>query len=169
MKMLGLLLITRAGVWLGWSAAFGLKRRAAALDAMEKLIVRISSEIRYTAAPVREMLLTASRADEFHSLRFLGNVESAWKGEGDFPRAWEHAVDEEGSQCGFTAQDEALLREFGKGLGTSDTEGQTTHCQLYGELFARQAEEARREAANKGKLYMMLGLAGGLGLSLLLL
>ena len=34
MKIVGLVLITLAGIWLGLSAASGLKRRAAALDAI---------------------------------------------------------------------------------------------------------------------------------------
>ena len=169
MKIVGLLLMTLAGVWLGLSGASGLNRRAAALDAMEKLIARIASQIRYTAAPVRELILSASRTAEFQMLRFLDSVDSAMEKEGEFPRLWIEAVTREGGKCDFTAGDEELLREFGKGLGVSDTEGQTAHCKLYGELFSRQAEAARRDAANKGKLYIMLGLAGGLGLSLLLL
>ena len=136
---------------------------------MEKLIVCIASEIRYTAAPVRELIFSASRAAEYRSLRFLEDMERALEAEGDFPRVWIRTVQREGGKCGFTAEDQALLQEFGKGLGTSDTEGQTAHCSLYGELFSRQAEDARREVANKGKLYIMLGLAGGLGLALLLL
>ena len=141
---------------------------------MEKLIVRIASEIRYTAAPVRELIFSASRAAEYRSLRFLEDMERALEAEGDFPRVWIRTVEREGGKCGFTAEDQALLQEFGKGLGTSDTpvsytQGQTAHCSLYGELFSRQAEDARREVANKGKLYIMLGLAGGLGLALLLL
>ena len=169
MKIVGLVLITLAGIWLGLSAASGLNRRAAALDAMEKLVARIASQIRYTAAPVGELMLSASRTAEFRPLRFLEAVGSAMETEGDFPRLWAEAVSREGGACRFATQDEELLREFGKGLGASDTEGQTAHCRLYGELFSRQAEAARREVANKGKLYIMLGLAGGLGLSLLLL
>ena len=65
MKIVGLVLITLAGIWLGLSAASGLNRRAAALDAMEKLVARIASQIRYTAAPVGELMLSASRTAEF--------------------------------------------------------------------------------------------------------
>ena len=133
------MLITLAGIWLGLSAASGLNRRAAALDAMEKLVARIASQIRYTAAPVGELMLSASRTAEFRPLRFLEAVGSAMETEGDFPRLWAEAVSREGGTCGFAAQDEELLREFGKGLGASDTEGQTAHCRLYGELFSRRA------------------------------
>lgn len=87
----------------------------------------------------------------------------------DFRAAWNGAVKEKGKESGLTGQDRELLAGFGEGLGRSDVEGQMANCDLYGGLLADRLEEARREAAAKQRLYLTLGVAGGLALALLLL
>lgn len=48
-------------------------------------------------------------------------------------------------------------------------EGQLTNCRLYAEQLGERLEEARRDAATKSRLYVTLGVTGGIGLALLLL
>ena len=169
MKLVGLALIAAAGVFLGVMASQNLRRRALALEQMEKLIVRLSTQIKYTAAPVQELLPAAMKSGEYEALRFLGPLREGLAQESDFPRLWEAAVAGRGGDCGFTLQDKALLCEFGRGLGVSDLEGTQSHCGLYRDLFHKQAEAARQDVSSKGRLYITLGIAGGLGLALLLL
>ena len=70
-KVIGLLLLVAAGAFLGFSAAAGLSRRAAALEKIQRLLIQLGSQIRYTAAPVGELLAAAASSPEFQSLPFL--------------------------------------------------------------------------------------------------
>lgn len=148
-------------------ASAGLSRRAAALEQSGRLVTRIASRIRYTAQPVGEILSEVS--GEFTGLRFLPELLRILQEGTDFPSAWRRALEVKGAECGLNGKDRELLRGYGEGLGKTDVEGQMEHCRLYETLIGEQLEEARREAAVKGRLYVTLGTAGGLGAALLLL
>lgn len=76
---------------------------------------------------------------------------------------------EEASQAaGFDAQDRRLLQDFGVGLGTTDISGQIAHCELYTDLFQARLKEARDKKEKKAKLYLLLGVFGGIAAALLI-
>lgn len=168
-KVIGLLLLVAAGAFLGFSAAAGLSRRAAALEKIQRLLIQLGSQIRYTAAPVGELLAAAAASPEFQSLPFLKAAAADLQIDGDFHTAWRQGVKEQGEASGLTAADRELLVHFGDGLGRTDVEGQLTNCRLYAEQLGERLEEARRDAATKSRLYVTLGVTGGIGLALLLL
>ena len=58
-KIIGLLLLVAAGTFLGYRAAAGLSRRADSLDKAQRLLAHLASRMRYTAAPVDELLAQA--------------------------------------------------------------------------------------------------------------
>lgn len=168
MKWIGLLMIALAGVWLGISASMHLNRRTKTLGQIEKMIVRMDAQIRYTATPVWELAAGVAGCDEFSQLSFLRELGMRQGGQQvDFPSAWSQCIGRHGKSADLTREDQELLIEFGKGLGTSDIEGQLNHCRLYQDLFVKQRALAEQEAAAKGKLYVTLGAAGGMGLALL--
>ena len=111
------------------------------------------------------MLAAAASSPEFQSLPFLKAAAADLQIDGDFHTAWRQGVKEQGEASGLTAADRELLVHFGDGLGRTDVEGQLTNCRLY----AERLEEARRDAATKSRLYVTLGVTGGIGLALLLL
>lgn len=106
---------------------------------------------------------------EFTGLRFLPQLLLTLQEGMDFPSAWRQALEEKGSECGLNGKDREILLGYGEGLGKTDVEGQMEHCRLYETLIGEQLEEARRDATVKGRLYVTLGTAGGLGMALLLL
>lgn len=168
MKWIGLLMIALAGVWLGVSASMHLNRRTKTLGQVEKMIVRMDAQIRYTATPVWELVSKAAACDEFSQLSFLKEVGVQQEAQRvDFSTAWGRCIERHGKGADLSREDQELLMEFGKGLGTSDIEGQLNHCRLYQDLFVKQRLLAEQEAAAKGKLYVTLGAAGGMGLALL--
>ena len=167
-KVIGLLLLVAAGAFLGFSAAAGLSRRAAALEKIQRLLIQLGSQIRYTAAPVGELLAAAASSPEFQSLPFLKAAAADLQIDGDF-HTWRQGVKEQGEASGLTAADRELLVHFGDGLGRTDVEGQLTNCRLYAEQLGERLGEARRDAATKSRLYVTLGVTGGIGLALLLL
>lgn len=62
-----------------------------------------------------------------------------------------------------------LLLEFGEGCGHTDLTGQQAHIEYYRTLLAAQEAESRRTWQEKGRVYRMLGSAGGVALMLLLI
>lgn len=149
-------------------ASAALNRRAASFEQMERLIDYIETRIRYLALPVGELLAGAAESGDFEALTFLNAVRSALSRGGTPAEAWSAGLRQRGGEDGFTPADRALLMEFGRGLGLSDTEGQRLHCETYRRFMGERREAARREAGIKGRLYRTLGLAGGACAALLL-
>ena len=69
----------------------------------------------------------------------------------------------------LSADDIALLNDFSKGLGTSDTASQLRHIQLYVKLLQEQLNKARDEVERKSKLYRILPLSAGIAVAVLLI
>lgn len=91
-------------------------------------------------------------------------------GNGENPdNAWKTAINLHCQENGFSRDDCEIIFDFGRGLGSSDTEGQLKHCETYRHLFKDRLKKARADAQTKGKLYITLGIAGGMGVALLML
>lgn len=145
-----------------------MSRRVAAFEQLERLLSFLETQIRYSAASIRDILVSAHRSGEYKALLFLEDVVQRLE-EGEKPDdVWETAIDNRGGACGFTAADCHLLADFGHQLGKSDIEGQLAHCETYRHLFDNRLEAAREEFQSKGKLYIVLGILSGLGIALLL-
>ena len=66
-------------------------------------------------------------------------------------------------------KDFELLSAFGRGLGTTDSEGQIINCERHSRLIGENIETAKKDAEVKGKLYSALGVIGGIFLVILFL
>lgn len=152
---------------MGLYAAMGLNRRAAALEEAGRLLAHLATRIRYTAAPIGELLCEV--AGHYRRLPFLREAGRLVDDGADFHSAWGQALRQKGEESGLTAADRELLLRFGEGLGRTDVEGQLAHCELYTGLLADKQAEAKAQTAAKGRLYVTLGVAGGLAAALLLL
>lgn len=134
------------------------------LQSFERLAAYTATHIRYTAAPVAEILTNAAREAEFEPIRpFLHRFSP----QEDWRAGFRDGVERELVGQGLTAADRALIIGWGEGLGSTDVTGQLEHCRQFGERLAAQAAGARQQAAVKGRLYTSLGVAGGLVATLL--
>lgn len=162
-----MVLIFLAGAIAGLAASATLSQRVTSFEQLERLISYLETQIRYSGAPIYEILQQSLKTD-LRKLNFL-KVSADLLAKGENPEiAWKTAV-KYCDENGFTAQDKELIFSFGKGLGSSDTEGQLNHCETYRQLFRDRLKNARIEAQSKGRLYVTLGLAGGMGAVLLML
>ncbi len=98
----------------------------------------------------------------------LLQVTAASLAQEPFDRAFAAGV-ESMTAAGLQPADRQLLLEFGRGCGRSGLSAQVAHIRTYRQLLAEQAQQAGREAATKGPVYQMLGLAAGVALAFLLL
>lgn len=167
MRAVGLLLLVAAGGGIGFLRAAALRRRAVALEAARRMVLWMTARLRYTAAPVGELVQQAATREEFRSLTLLMLAARGLQ-TAPFPLAWRQAVAESVKESGFTPEDADLLRQFGDGLGKTDLSGQQTHGELYAELFKEQQRQAARCARERGRAEWALWTAGAAMLALLL-
>lgn len=162
MKMLGLVLLVIAGGGIGCLQAASLHKRARSLKAAHSLVQWLMQQLRYTAAPIQNLLQEAAREPAFSSLAFLTDTTP-------FPGDWGKGVSKSAKVCAFTEEDAVLLCRFGEGLGKTDLEGQLAHGAQYARLLDEQQQKAAVIAREKGRMVCMLWAAGAAVLALLLI
>jgi stage III sporulation protein AB len=136
--------------------------RAEKLEAFLRFLSSARAEIRYSSMPVESILLTHGEGISFFSYLHGVTADGAWSD------AWNDAVTKHAKDEGFFPKDLELLKGFGAGFGSSDTEGQLAHFSLYENLAASALDEAKKERDRKSKLYLMLGIFGGTAAAILL-
>lgn len=153
-----MLLLILTGAFAGLQASLKLARRERELEAFFRFVQNAETEVLFSALPVSEVV-------ERHGgeLPFLRRCASLCAGGEDFSLAWERAIRE--TVRGNRGDADLFLR-FGEGFGATDAQGQEAHCRLTLGLTDQRLRDAREERRQKGRLYRMLGVLGGLAAAL---
>lgn len=159
LRLLGMLLLVLTGAFAGFQASLSLAKRERELELFFRFVQSAETEILFSALPVAEVV--GRHGGELPFLRRCARL--CQEGE-DFFLAWERAVRE--TQPVDRGDAELYLR-FGEGFGTTDAPGQAAHCRLTLGLTEQRLRDAREERRQKGRLYRMLGVLGGLAAALL--
>ncbi len=163
MKLLGILLICLTGMGCGVAAYMSLARRVSALDLLVRFSEQMAEQMRYTTAPLEELIKDLAKREEFAKEPLF----SGWRA-GDPRQALCTACRTEGDAWGLSSEDRRLFEEFVSQLGMSDLEGEITRCRRYARLFSERCTAAREELRHKGRLYITLGCCGGSALALVM-
>ncbi len=118
--------------------------------------------MQYTAPPIREWLEESANA--FAQLPFIAAVCHALQGS-DLQTAWERAILVSFPQ--LSAADTAPLRALGVQLGKSEAHTQQRCVQEAVAALEERRLQALSDAQKADKLYLTLGLSGGLAMALL--
>ena len=148
-----------AGTMAGYMESHRLTLRVEQLEKFLKFLSAAQTEIRFSALPVDQIVKRHG-----NGLPFLKACGACFENGMDFFTVWQDGVD----RSGMSDKDKDLLNGFGRGFGTSDTEGQISHCSLYYELTSLSLKEAKEEKDRKSKLYQMFGIFSGMAAALLL-
>lgn len=151
-----------AGFLAGYMESHKLTVRVEKLEAFLRFLSSSRAEIRYSSMPVESILKLHGEG-----ISFFSGLQGAG-GSGNWKEMWQQAVAEHAAGEGFSRKDIDLLNGFGTGFGSSDTESQVAHFKLYETLTATAVSEARAERDRKAKLYLMLGVFGGMAAAILL-
>ena len=148
---------------MGYTESHRLARRVDCLEAFLRFLSAAQTEIRFSGTPIRQII-------RLHGgeLSFLTACLQNCDAGANFSGAWRRSVEKEGKSEGFSLPDRKLLAAFGKEFGGSDTQGQLSLCELYTALFQGNLKTAKEEKNKKARLYLTLGIFGGLAASLLL-
>ena len=87
----------------------------------------------------------------------------------DFATAFSTSVERAYTAGLLTLIGRNLLLEFGEGCGKYDVTRQEEHIAHYCALLQEQERLLLREASSKGRVYRVMGMAGGTALALMLL
>lgn len=165
-KLLGITLIFAACCYLGEVSGRRLFRRRNFLCEMTVFTAALKSRIRFTGDEL-DLAVRESAAQPLVK-KYFGSINVV-SGEEDFSGIWGEMSAEAAAGCSLTVDDLNLLLGLGKGLGTTDTEGQMDHLSMYEEFFRQSYETAKEEAKTKGRLYRICGVCAGAAAALLLL
>ena len=122
----------------------------------------------YTARPMPELWRRLAQHECFATFSLVGEVTAALARE-PFVSAFAAAVKQAQEEGALLPSAGRLLLEFGEGCGRTDLVGQQAHVEYYRTLLSAEEEEARRLWQEKGRMYRVLGLTGGVALALLLM
>lgn len=167
-RLMGAALLTAGCAALGLAGVARLEGRvrdlgalAAGLDAMER-------ELGWRLAPLPDALETAGRAAGGGAARFFAQCAGAAREGGRaFQELWRDSL--EAAPLRLAEGDRALLRRLGQVLGRYDADSQRRAlAEAAAELRALRAEAAE-DRRRLGRVYGVLGVAGGLLLVILLI
>ena len=141
-----------------------LKRRSDSLERIARFCEQLAESIRYTAAPLEELLCFLASTAEFENFPLIQAVQTA----DDPRRSLLTSLARHAKELSLNLQDKQLFEEFIVDFGAADLAGEVRRCARYATLFRERYDAARETLRRKGRLYVTLGLCGGSMLSLLL-
>lgn len=146
-----------------------LRRRVDDLCRIERLLDALCDRLLYSAQPLAVLWQTLA-SDEVLSDHPLvqDTAEGLCKGE-HFYTAFSRAVDKASAQGALTAPEAALLTELGGTLGRSGLDQQVQLIRRCAERLKKERVAQEELATTRGRVYPMMGLAGGVSLALLLI
>jgi stage III sporulation protein AB len=151
---------------MGAVLAASLRRRPEELGRLAAAMDQLRTEIGYLATPLPDALahVAGTVAGPAREL-FAGAAAGLRRGEGlTAAEAWAAAVAAADAQSAWAAPDRQALLDLGAALGASGRQDQLQHlARCRDRLLALQAE-ARREADRSARVWLYLGVLGGLGL-----
>ncbi len=159
MKTVGMLFVCLAGLGCGLHGKMRLHRRTVFLDRVSRWLIWSAEQIRYTAAPLSDVLRAAESSAEFSELPFL---------RGDTRGAVCELIRQHRTAMALTEEDARILCECVDGWGTADLDGEVSRLRRYGAVIEERCTAAREDAARRGRLFVTLGVCGGGAAALLL-
>lgn len=168
MRYVGIMLVALAGSGLGLYHSRRLYRRVDWLRRMEALLDAMAGRLSYTAEPMAQLWHRLYESEAFGSFSLVQDTVAGMEHE-PFAAAFAAATERAVRLAALLPEDRCLLEEFGVGCGHSGLTEQLTHIRAARERFSRAREQAEARAAARGQVYQMMGVAGGVGLALLLL
>lgn len=173
-KILGMVFVAAAAVFIGNCMIFGYKKRIKELEALKKSMVMFKNEISYSASTLEECFCNISKrcTDEQVAALFDSAAGKLSLSDAETKSAkliWEECICKERSNMHLTDEDIAELMSLGAGLGYLDARMQTDAIELYLAVTEMTLKNAVSEIGGKCKVTRVLSMACGAFICILLL
>lgn len=161
LKITGCALIVVTSTMIGFLLAQRLKNRCDFLTAFLDFLCNLKTNIRFSGEDIFSIL--EKSANGFLSFCLADLNDNSIR------EYWMNCIKKIPQSYGLKNDDYTTLKDFGAKLGTTDMEGQTSHIELYSNLFLTQLEKAKAEYNSKSKLYKLLGFFVGCAIALMII
>lgn len=162
LKVIGTVMVMVGAVGLGWKAVGRLEERTKALRGLQGAAAYLEEELAFRFTPLPKLFAHLSKTRKGAVGRFFENVgERMERGEDiSLRESWRLAAADE--LAVLKAEERQAVEELGEVLGQYDAQTQAKALKLAGERLAGFYMEAQEERQRLGKVYLALGVAGGL-------
>ena len=154
-------MIVLAGILAGLLMIFKADRRVKVLEELEAIARSLNTSIRYTNAPIDELLCEMQEAA--FCGEFLQNYARLCKAEDNFHAAWEKTC----NVC-VNPKDMAAVLSFGEKLGASDSVGQQECIHYFLECITVLLMQARAQKEKCQRVKLTLCSSAAMAVALLL-
>ncbi len=168
-KLMGAILLTGGGLWMGLQAAGDLSCRAKALESWQNALVLLEGELAFWLPDLPRLLEDLSRRAPGPAGETLAAVCRSFPrlGEESFAEIWVQALAQENG--GLTGEDMEPLCRLGSVLGRCGWEEQKKAAEGTRLALEQRAARIREDLSRKGRAYGVLGISLGAFFTILLL
>lgn len=169
MKYIGVLLIVAAGLGFGMTVTHRLRSRVDYLCRVERLLETLCERLVYFAQPLTALWQSLSEDTALSAYPLVQETANEMCKGNDFYTSFSAAIKVAGDAGRLTPKEMALLTDLGGSLGRSGLAEQAELIRHCVERLGRERQTAQTLANERGRIYPMMGFAGGLCLALLLM
>lgn len=171
LKLLGVFFIMFSSILCGIKKANSYKEHYEELLYLKRVFIMIRGEIRYNIGTLSEVFFSVGKKlKDVYRESFLELSDRLLGGSGTvFRDEWENVVISGLKECKLWEKDLEMLREVGENMGYLDMEMQLGFIDLYLEKLEEEIINGRAELKTNMKLYKVLGVMGGMLISILIL
>lgn len=171
LKEAGVILIIVGTTGVGYYYGTMIRMRLENLKELRKSMLLLQGEIRYGKTPIPEAFCAIAERSEKEFQQFFSNMGKALFSfsEGTLFEVWKKGIDKDLGEISLTKEDKKMLEKLGEQLGYLDQTMQINSIELYLTQVNQVIEEIGQSIGEKTRLYHMLGILGGIFLSIVLI
>lgn len=166
LKFMGLALVIIFCSLIGITMSMKLSDKVRLLECCTAFISGLMDELRFTLAPVEDLLASLCRREEFARLDFISEALADCKKGVPFPDAFRQAV--EGSKLDFDTEEREILGSLAQVIGAMDLDAQLHELTHHRYLLEEKRTQAKQKKASHGGIYKTLGVLSGFALAIIL-
>lgn len=170
-KIAGSMIVILSCTFLGFVLSTDCRRRPQQLRELQSLLQMFENQISYLSDVIAEAFERISKVGSSETCIFFSSTVEILREERSVSasQAWEQAVRQNIRKTSLNREDEELLVNFGKILGSSDLEGQVKNIKLTLEQLKLQEGKAEDSRKRNENMYRSLGILGGIAVVIVLL
>lgn len=170
-KIMGSLIVILSCSFLGFILSRDCSRRPQQLRELQTLLQMFENQISYLSDVLTEAFERISRVGNSEAALIFGSAAEILKNDSSrsAASAWEQAVRQCIRRTALNREDEEVLVEFGRLLGSTDLEGQIKNIRLTMEALHLQENKAEESRNKNETMYKSLGILGGIAVVIVLL
>lgn len=142
-----------------------IKKRVASLEEMILFIEGINSQISFSRNNIETIINDLSSVGD---MKLKTICELSKNNNSDFSEKWRDAVEKYYREDCLKTEDKKILISFGKSLGVTDLQGQSSNCRLHLSMLEKQLAKAQKEVEEKLKTNSALSLFMALAVVIIL-